>query len=239
MYQVLIVEDEPIQLAALQKIIADYNANFSIHTACDYESARTLLSEVPFDLFLLDIKLDKHSLEAPDGIELGKYIRSLKPHQYTPIIFITSLPDKTFDALNSTGCIHYLLKPYTDTEITKCLDNVLHSPLMPEPCFTFQSFWGNRIKIKEADIICFTRNSRRNTEILTTQGVYETNEYTLDQIEKMLTHNFCRCHRQHIINISRVTSYNRSRQELELSDKPIPVGRKYKPSLEDAIRFLI
>lgn len=89
MYRVLIVEDEPLQLTALHKILAEYQENFAIYTAFDYDSAITQLNEIQFDLFLLDIKLQENNSDSLDGISLGKYIRSLHSYLYTPIIFIT------------------------------------------------------------------------------------------------------------------------------------------------------
>lgn len=239
MYRVLIVENELMQLTALHKILTEYQENFAIYTAIDYNSAITKLCKIQFDLFFLNIKLQENRSNAPDGIALGKYIRSLYCYCYTPIIFITSIPEKIYEAINDTNCFYYLLKPYTKEAIFHCLDNTLHSPLMKESSFVFQSFWGNKMTLKENDILFFTRNSRRNIVISTVSENYETNEYTLNQLEHSLTHNFCRCHRQYLVNIAHVKAYNKTRQELMIEDAVIPVGRKYKSQLENALKFLI
>lgn len=95
------------------------------------------------------------------------------------------------------------------------------------------------MSIRESDIMFFTRNARRNIVISTTSGDYETNEYTLERLEESLTHNFCRCHRKYLVNITLVKSYSKTKQELQIADSVIPVGRKYKLHLENALRFII
>ena len=119
MYRVLIVEDQPAQLLALQKILESYNENFEIKTSSDYDTAYHIVTgSTIFDLFLLDIKFQEQDWENYSGLTLGHFIRSMHCYQYTPIVFITSIPEKIYEALNDTHCYHYILKPYTATDIT-------------------------------------------------------------------------------------------------------------------------
>lgn len=240
MYRVLIVEDQPAQLLALQKILEFYNENFEIKTSSDYDTAYHIVTgSTIFDLFLLDIKFQEQDWENYSGLTLGHFIRSMHCYQYTPIVFITSIPEKIYEALNDTHCYHYILKPYTATDITQLLNDILHSPLVKDPSFSFTEFWGGQLSIPEKSILYFCPGMYRRIQIVTINGIFQTTEYTLSQLENLLHHGFVRCHRKYLVNICHITSYDCTRKTLSLSNQEIPVGRNYKSSVENAIRGIL
>lgn len=100
MFTVLILEDDYEQQKAVSKIINEHYKDWQIFIAGTYKEACNLTSTKCFDLFLLDIEL-KHENENDldcDGLDFGKYIRSIEHYLYTPIVYMTALPDRIFFA---------------------------------------------------------------------------------------------------------------------------------------------
>ena len=86
MFTVLILEDDYEQQKAVSKIINEHYKDWQIFIAGTYKEACNLTSTKCFDLFLLDIEL-KHENENDldcDGLDFGKYIRSIEHYLYTP-----------------------------------------------------------------------------------------------------------------------------------------------------------
>ena len=238
MYHALIVDDCYEQCISLQQIIIDYNQNITTSIATDISSAQQLCQQEKYDFFFLDIRMDSDKIDDDGGLQLAMFIRSIAPYKYTPIIFITSVPEKVQEALSFTGCYQYILKPYTEKDIFMCLDSVLHSPLVPPNYFSFHSFWGGEIRILEDDILFFTPSVHHRLLICTLEGNYETKDYTLDQLEEKLHHNFFRCHRKYIVNLQKISSYDKTKRTLFVENQTLSLGRNYKQKFDVLWRLM-
>lgn len=234
MYRVLIVDDSLEQCMALKIILNSYDENFVIDICTDLEDAKKACTQKEFDLFLLDMQLDTNSSTNDEGIALGLYIRSLKSYSYTPIIYITSVPEKIQDALSETYCFNYILKPYTPDNIIRNLDRILNSPLTKEQTLCIHTPWGVELTFKESDILYISAGSGHCVNINTIEDYYPTSSYTLDKLEEMLHRNFFRVHRKYLVNTNKITSYNRTRHSLTVANDTIsvPVGRAQKDAFE-------
>lgn len=240
MYNLLIVEDEEIQRKALCKIIKQLGKQIFVYEACDFNGAIQLCTTKHFDIIFLDLKLEDTINSSKNGLDIAIYLRSLKEYEYTPIVFITSIPDYIQRALNQTMCFQYILKPYTPESITNCLTKLLHSPLLPLPKFSFHNYYGGKMEFFQQDIIRFTPSASHRIYIYTTQGRFESGDYTLDQIEELISEHFLRCHRKHLINPAYIVSYLRSKQKITLiEDVTIPVGRSYKSYIDKKMEDLL
>lgn len=239
MYRILVVEDDKEQLSALCHILENYNENFVIQTADNYHSALALITTIKFDLFFLDLKLEETWNTAEDGLQLGIKIRSIPTYLYTPIVYITSVPEMIQQALSDTSCFRYILKPYTALDIENCLNLLLHSPLVAPPTFTFTNYWGGTLRILENDILYFSPYINHRLYIVTANGTYETLDYTMEQLEHALRHSFFRCHRKYLININKITTYDRTHHTIYLDTQPIPLGRSHKTKFEELWRMHI
>lgn len=79
---ILIIDDEPINIQALNAILGeDYSTRF----ATSADQALTLLNQFPVDLILLDVVMP-----GMDGYALCQHIRELPGKGDTPIIFVTN-----------------------------------------------------------------------------------------------------------------------------------------------------
>lgn len=232
---VLIVEDNIIQANALKTIISK-QLNYTVHIAVSYDAALILLKEISFDIFLVDIELDVKHPDLNTGIDLSYMIRKNKSNEFSPIIFITSIPNRIEEAINNIHCYNYLIKPYSSEDVIKVLKNLSSSPLVEQKPLSLQDNSGvySRFPLNE---ILYISSLRKIITIHMKGTNYETSRYSLKKLMEMLPKNFVQCHKQYIISIDKISHYDRSNQAVNLINvsTPIPVGRKYKNDFEERI----
>lgn len=105
--QILIVDDQPENLAALEATLADLNQ--TVVKAHSGREALKHLLENDFAVILLDVQMP-----GLDGFETAKLIRQRKRSSATPIIFLTAMYiEDTYSAMAySLGAVDYLIKPF-------------------------------------------------------------------------------------------------------------------------------
>src|SRR5438105_3336141 len=103
---ILLVDDQPADLLALEAILADLGTNM-VKAHCGEEGLR-LLHEDEFAVVLLDVQM--HGL---DGFETGKLIRSQERTRHAPIIFLTAYDTDrpTIERAYALGAVDFLVKP--------------------------------------------------------------------------------------------------------------------------------
>ena len=110
---VLLVDDRPENLLAMESILADLEQNL-IRATSAREALRFLLGE-EVALILLDVQMP-----GINGFELAELIREREQTQHTPIIFVsaTSKHEKYVFKGYSLGAVDYMTKPF-EPEILK------------------------------------------------------------------------------------------------------------------------
>jgi signal transduction histidine kinase len=103
---ILLVDDEPRNLDALEAILAD--PGYRLLRASDADSALRLLLENDVAAIVLDIKMPGVS-----GFELAALIKGTKKFRQIPIVFMTAylLDDQDIITGYGTGAVDYLTKP--------------------------------------------------------------------------------------------------------------------------------
>lgn len=100
--RVLVVEDSLVFRELLVKHLSSDPAIEVVATAKDPFEARDAIVEYKPDVMTLDIELPRMS-----GIE---FLKKLMPQYPLPVVMISSLSDKVFDALNA-GAVDFVAKP--------------------------------------------------------------------------------------------------------------------------------
>jgi len=115
---ILLVDDRPENIIALESILEDPGLNFVKANSGD-EALRLLLKH-DVALILLDVQMP-----GMDGFETATYIRSAPNTKHIPIIFVTAISkeDKHIFKGYESGAVDYMFKPI-DPDILKSKVNV-------------------------------------------------------------------------------------------------------------------
>lgn len=237
MYTALVVEDNVIQLAAIEKILKTNYSDMRILKAADYFSAAEFIQKESIQLFLLDIQLDIYS-DQDDGIVLGKYIRTMPEHSYTPILYITSIPDKIAEAVNDIHCYNYLLKPYSAEELVDSVRRLLDSPMVHNEPLKFRDLQGIYFRIDLKKLV-HIHSEKKVLVLHTTTSDFHTRDMSLEQLLTKLPDNFLQCHKSHIVNLDFCKNYDKTLRVINLDiqgNSFIPVGKVYKEKIEKEMK---
>jgi len=116
--RILVVDDDPYFRRSLHYPLQRYG--FTVYTAETKEKAEMLLSNDPFDAFVIDIRLVDYDRENVDGIDLVEKIRH--SDKDTPILLISAYPEtvalakRRFSNLNNV-----IILTKTDSQLEKHL----------------------------------------------------------------------------------------------------------------------
>src|SRR5437762_7408653 len=104
--KILLVDDEPKSLFALQELLSTLGENLMI--AQSGEEALRLALKNDFAVILLDVRMP-----GMDGFETAKLIRGRERSRLTPIIFLTAAADEMTSMFRGyeVGAVDYLMKP--------------------------------------------------------------------------------------------------------------------------------
>ena len=104
--KILLVDDKPNNLLALQSILEDVKAELSL--ANSGNEALTLVTQHEFALVLLDVQMP-----GMDGIEVATLMRQVDATKHIPIIFVTAFGQNTDMMFKGyeVGAVDYLHKP--------------------------------------------------------------------------------------------------------------------------------
>jgi signal transduction histidine kinase len=104
--KILLVDDEPKSLYALQQLLSQLEQNLMI--AQSGEEALRLALKNDFAVILLDVRMP-----GIDGFETARLIRARERSSQTPIIFLTAAADEMASMFRGyeVGAVDYLMKP--------------------------------------------------------------------------------------------------------------------------------
>lgn len=153
MYSILIIEDDPLYLAAMEQTLK--REGFDIRTASDGETGLAMFRARRPDLVLCDIMMpgmDGHSV-----LEALKGDNSLAD---IPFIFVSALGER-IDVRRgmSAGADDYLTKPFTPDELLAAIigrirrrETILHRQCKPD-CKKEQGIIKTKITVRERQVL--------------------------------------------------------------------------------------
>ena len=116
--KILVIDDEKVLRTSVKKIVE--NMGFMAETAMDFPSAKKMVSQFKFDIFLVDIILPKMN-----GIQLMTKLKQESDLE-GGIIFFTGEPNlKTCVGAIRLGAYDYLEKPVDPKELIETIKQVL------------------------------------------------------------------------------------------------------------------
>lgn len=230
MFSVMILDDENIQRNTIISILKRTYSDWNFISVENYQEAKESLSCTDFQLFLLDIRLSSN-IENTDGLDFGRYIRTIPAYKHVPIIFLSALSDKVLPALQEIHCSSYLIKPYNPKQLLDAVAYAFQTPRTKPASLTLKDSNGVFQHVPPAAIL-YIESDKKNLILHTNKYPITVANYSFAKILDLLPENFIQCHRKYIINREHYTSYDRSLHLIHINDTVLPVGRKYKEDLE-------
>lgn len=224
--KILLLEDDRYQAKNLQIIIQNYSQNIEIAYAATMEQARDLLNgSTLFDAFFLDISLDEQKRNQ-DGLQLAEQFQAMPRYQRTPILFITAFPQYVYTALNRLHCFAYLMKPYSEKDVHQQLSALFENRR------TLLLKTSENIHIRlSLDTLQYIQAHGRYMTFVTTSSKYDSRQYTLKELTKLLPGEFIHCHKSYIINQSFVDNFDFVNHfaHMVVNGEVIPLSRNFHP----------
>lgn len=220
MTRCIIVEDEPLAQQVLERHLNKTDGLFLAGKCLNALEAFDIIHRENIDLIFLDIRMP-----ALSGID---FIKSLK--NPPAVIFTTAYPEYAVTSYELEA-VDYLLKPVTFERFSAAIARFLkhHPKPEPEKSYTYFKVNGKMTKIGHQDII-YARSIKDYVIIHTPEERYITH-MTMQYLAELLPHSiFRRVHRSFLINTLHITSVGRN--EIELGDKRVPIGEKYKGGIK-------
>lgn len=189
---ILIVDDEPLALSRLQRLLATLG-HTALTCASSAEEALSASDKCRFDIAFLDI-----SMSGMNGIDLGFELKAR--HKTLHIIYQTAHENHALNAFG-VGAVDYLLKPYSLDDVKRSLDRIITD--IPEtPRFLTKS--GDSQRLVSPEDIYYVKADLSEVIFRTKEGFcYYPKK--ISEIESILIeHGFHRIHRSYMINLDKI-----------------------------------
>ena len=235
MYKCIIIDDEPIAIRVIRNHLSVFN-NFEIVAECaNAPEAMPIISENKIDLIFCDIQMPQIT-----GVD---FVRSLA---HPPkVIFTTAYRDYAIEAFE-LNVVDYLLKPVSFERFTKAINNFLeaettHVPATQKtdsekkdaPDYIFLKADKKHYKVNLNDILYF-ESLGDYVMVFTADKKIITKERIRNLVAKLPEKSFIQIHRSYVVSISKIESMGAG--FVEIGKKKLPVGRNYKPQLNQLLQ---
>ena len=235
MYKCVIIDDEPIAVRVIKKHLAAFTG-FEIVAECNNAmEALPVLTKEDVDLLFCDIQMPQIT-----GVD---FIRSLS--NPPKVIFTTAYRDYAIDAFE-LNVVDYLLKPISFERFTKAINHYLElesntfnnqtqnvQEIQEDKDFIFLKADKKHYKINLSDILYF--ESLGDYVIVFTQNKKIITKERISHLAENLPQNkFIQIHRSFIVSVLKIESIGPG--FVEINKKKLPVGRNYKPLLNELMQ---
>jgi len=120
--KILIVDDEPVNVALLEEILAE-NGYTRFESVTDSKAALEVCNSSQPDLVLLDLMMPQ-----PDGFAILESLRSQSEQTFLPVVVLTADTNEQSKIRALTaGATDFLLKPFDHVEVALRIANLLRS----------------------------------------------------------------------------------------------------------------
>lgn len=223
--QTLIVDDEPIAIAILEKYLLQIDGMQIAGTCRNAVEAFNVLQNKPVDLLLLDIEMPGMS-----GLTLLKNLQ-----QAPKVILTTAYRDFALEGFE-LDVVDYLLKPIAFERFLKAIQKIRNlatpaqsSIITRRPYLYFKS--GHKMVQVYLDEVLYVESMSNYARIfLSTQSSVVTYQKMSDLEALLPASEFIRIHRSYLVRRDKITAF--TPDAVEIAGKELPVGGSYKNTLK-------
>lgn len=235
-YKTILIDDEISALKNLEQKILKSNAPLDIvETFQKPEDAILYLKDNTIDLMFVDVQMPRL-----DGFQMLAELDSVA----FQIIFVTAYSDYAIDAIK-TSAVDYVLKPIENSELQNAIDKAIVA-------MDKEEFVQDKQKLVE--MIQETINPTQKIVVSTTKGMHFipqediihvegydgytkihliderciTSSYSLGKFAPLLNDTFFKCHKSHIVNLSKVTAFENEGYLILGKSSKVPISKTYR-----------
>lgn len=194
--KIAICDDENEICAYIENVVEAILRNKSIGYGIDIfntgEELCSKLDERRYDLIFLDIEFPKMN-----GIETGKYIRSIKKDNITQIVYISAKKEYAME-LFQVRPIDFIVKPLKDEQLENVINIYIDIMGGMTDIFEYRKSYSHK-KVEMYKIMYFIRNNRKVTVV--TSDEKDTFYESLEKVyERVKQYGFLFIHKSYIVN---------------------------------------
>ena len=224
--QYIIIDDSRDDALLLKKQLDTLPFLRLIQVGHTLEEAFTLLLTQEVDLLFLVIKQN-----GQNGLKLLENFIKLPP-----VIIVSEYPEYAVDSYRIGKTADYLLKPFTYSRLLTALNRAL-SPQLTTSSLLGTDFiflkTGQKIQRFDCKSIDYIQQYGACSQLVCDGQAYVVDEQLSTIIESLSKLVFQQVHESYVINISRITQFDRD--FFWMGTQQIPIGAAYRPQLENLL----
>lgn len=221
MFRVALCDDQEYILVQLKKMLCEIFKKRDCQYVIEaFSSGEGLISKNEYyDMIFLDIEMP-----GMDGIQAGEIIR--QRNMECKIIMATSAVERYKEAFHIRA-FRFVTKPFVADEIEEAVDTVLSLKKDDDSIELYYQRILCKVKLKD---IQYIQAYNGYSEFLVGNRIFRK-EVSLNNMEELLDRQFfSRIHRQYIINMRWITSYDNG--EVKVGNQVIPVSKRKRKEFE-------
>lgn len=221
MFRVALCDDQEYILVQLKKLLCEIFKKKDCQYVIEaFSSGEELISKNEYyDMIFLDIEMP-----GMDGIQAGEIIR--QRNMECKIIMATSAVERYKEAFHIRA-FRFVTKPFVADEIEEAVDAVLSLKKDDDSIELYYQRILCKVKLKD---IQYIQAYNGYSEFLVGNRIFRK-EVSLNNMEELLDRQFfSRIHRQYIINMRWITSYDNG--EVIVGNQVIPVSKRKRKEFE-------
>ncbi|QMW04037.1 LytR/AlgR family response regulator transcription factor [Spirosoma foliorum] len=218
----MIIDDTESDALYLKGLLSKFPFFNLVGITPTIEAAVQVITSQEIDLIFLDINLNGQL-----GLTLLKEGIDLPP-----VIITSAYPDYALESYEIGKAADYLLKPFPLDRLHLALTRAFQSQSqvnMDEIDAIFLKM-GRRAQRFAFQAIDYVEASGIYTKVYADNQVYLINERLASLSDQLPSRMFIRVHKSYLINVNKITSYDR--HTIWLGHTKIPIGRSFRPRLE-------
>lgn len=220
--QYLVIDDKSSDVEYLNQLLEKFPFFQLAGVATTVESAVDVLANQPIDLIFLDVRLANQS-----GLTLLKAGTTLPP-----VIIISAYPEHAVDSYEIGKAADYLLKPFSEDRLHLALTRALqfhnNTTHIVDANAVFLKM-GRKIQRFDYQSIDYAEAFGIYSKVFVGEQMNVVNERLSSLTIMLPSRFFIRVHKSYLININKITTYDR--HNLWLGKTKIPIGISFRPRL--------
>ncbi len=243
---VIIVDDEPLARARLERMLADETDYTVVGSAGNGQEALALVMTADPDLVLLDIEMPEHN-----GVTVAKQLLALEDPP--AVIFCTAHEQHALQAF-AVNAVDYLLKPVRKDQLLQALQKAQSlnrlqrqllaeaGPVVEETRHHVSARSSRGVELIPLDQVHFFVADQKYVTVHHENGCTLIDD-TLKELQGALGDRFVRVHRNALVAVARIAAMEKRRDGqfvlrlLGTDERPV-VSRRHVAALRDLLKHL-